>query len=158
MIDPSVQQAVTAVLSDLPGPSGGPALLLATGGTPPAIALLSTGDVFLDRDRLKAGVYASSSTVARLGGSFSVLVPLGTYAARIEAIEAHAVVGDNLAVIEGRVASIRPTVEPPWVLEMRFRPEPLDDFRVTPFINYWRGVRAWLSGRSAEPPLPPVIQ
>ena len=146
---------VATVLSQLPTESGGLAVVLATAGSPPAMALLSSGDVYIEDNDIRVGIYASSSAVTRLGPAFTLLVPMGEIAARIEATDARSKVQPPLAMLEGTISSIRPTTEPPWILKMRFSPEPPDDRSIPDFLEYWAGVRAWLSGESSEPPRPP---
>ena len=142
-------------LDRLPDTGGGIALALATSSTPPAMAMLSTGDVHWAGDRLRVGIYASSSVIPRLGGAFTLLVPLRDRACRIEVVEATARVAGPIAMLEGRVGDVRPTAEPPWLVEMRFRPEPAGDPRLQGFVDYWAGVRSWLSGETDEAPQPP---
>lgn len=157
MIDAGLLAAVAEALSVQPRESGGAALVFVTGSSPPAVALLSTGDVFLTGDRIKVGVHATSSTVSRFGGSFSLAVPLKRVVARVEVIDASASVQGDLARIEGRIATIRPTSEPPWIVNMTFEPRPATDRRIPIYLEYWRSVRDWLSGKAPEPPKPPHL-
>lgn len=145
-------RAVAEALAKEPNEGGGTALVLATAFSPPAIALLSTGDVLLIGDRVKIGIHASSSAVSRLGGAFSLVVPLKRAVARVEVINASATPSGDLALIEGRIESIRPTAEPPWVMEMSFQPVPKTDPRIQPYLEYWRSVQLWLSEGSPEAP------
>ena len=147
---------VIEALSELPAESGGLAVVLATSGSPPAMALLSSGDVYIEDEAVRVGIHASSSAVTRLGTAFTLLVPLREIAARIEATGARSNVQPPLAMLEGSISSIRPTSEPPWVLEMRFRPEPPDDRSIPDHLEYWSGVRSWLAGDSTQPPEPPI--
>lgn len=157
VIDSALLAAVAEALSKQPQDDGGGALVLATGSGPPAVALLSTGDVLLDGDKIRVGIHATSSAVARLGGSFTLVVPLKRVVARVEVIDAAASIHGDLAKIEGTIASIRPTAEPPWVMKMTFEPMPATDRRVPLYLEYWRSVRAWLSGESPVPPTPPHL-
>ena len=152
----TLKDRVAGALSELPTKSGGLAVVLATAGTPPAMALLSSGDVYMEDNEIRVGIYASSSAVTRLGTAFTLLVPMGEIAARIEATDVRSKIQPPLAMLEGSISSIRPTAEPPWVLEMRFAPEPPDDRAIPNYLEYWTGVRAWLSGQSTEPPVPPI--
>ena len=155
MIDTDLTREARAVLDTLPSASGGVAVALATSSTPPAMAMLSTGDVLWREDELRIGIHASSSVVSRLGAGLTLLVPLGERACRIEAVEATADVQGPLALVRGRVTDVRPTAEPPWLLEMGFRPVPPDHPRVETYVRYWADVRAWLEGVSSRPPAPP---
>jgi len=92
-----------------------------------------------------------------LGKTFTLLVPLGSLAVRIEARDAQVRVTDGLALISGEVVAMRPTAEPPWALEMRFRPEPADDPSIPGYLEYWRSVRAWLDGSAPDPPRVPSV-
>jgi hypothetical protein len=152
MSDQEIRAAVAAALATLPDETGGIAIVLATSGTPPAMALLSTGDVHLDGAEIRIGIHASSSAVARLGGSFTLLVPLGLTSVRIEADDPRVTVADPLARITGNVVSMKPTAEPPWTLEMRFRAQPPDDASIPRYVSYWRDVKSWLSSDRGEPP------
>ena len=147
-----VARRVSEALSELPAESGGLAVVLATAGRPPAMALLSSGDVHVSGGVARVGIYASSSTVTRLGGAFTLLIPLGEIAARVEVESATATEVPPLALLEGDVTSIRPTSEPPWVLQMGFVPEPRDHPLIPDYVDYWRQVKAWLKGEQAEPP------
>ncbi|MGH8874670.1 MAG: hypothetical protein ACRDVM_05385, partial [Acidimicrobiia bacterium] len=139
----------------LPTAEGGIVVVLATAGPPPALAMLSSGDVAVDGDRVRVATYGGSSAAARLGGSFSLLVPGKDLALRVEVVEAHSRPAGKLAIIEGRIEAIRPTAEPPWTMELRFRPNPAA--RVDGFLSYWQAVRTWLaSGADGEPPPPSV--
>lgn len=154
MTDADLTLSVSLALARLPDAQGGLAILLATDATPPALAVLSSGDVLLEDEVIRVGIHASSSAVQRLDGGFSLLIPLDEIAVRLEAIHATTSVGRSLAMIKGRVHALRPTAEPPWRLEMRFRANPPDDDRIEVYVDYWRRVRLWLSGISPEPDLP----
>lgn len=142
------------ILGPLPTEDGGIAIVLATAGTPPAMAMLSSGDVLVSDDRVRVGVYGSSSTVSRLGGSFSLLVPARTTALRVEVVQATATDAGDLALLEGRLHELRPTSEAPWITEMRFRPTSSSAPGVSEHVRYWTAVRNWLSG-SGPVPRPP---
>lgn len=156
MSEESIEQRIGTALSELPDRQGGKAIVLATSSDPPSIALLSTGDVYYDGSKLHVGVHASSSAVSRLGRSFTLLIPLGTSAARMEAEDASVELKPPLARITGGVKSIRPTAEPPWMLDMRFRPVSVDHPSIGDYVTYWHGVRAWLAGEQEEPPPLPI--
>ena len=154
MKDIQLRESLVEVLSELPGKEGGLAILLATASSPPALAVLSSGDVLVVEDNVRVGIHASSSAVRHLGGSFSLLIPLAEVAVRVEVSNATAEVGERLARIEGSIARLRPTAEPPWVLEMRFRALGNDVERMADYVAYWHGVRSWLAGASPEPQMP----
>lgn len=154
MTESNLTDSVSRALSALPDSRGGRAIIMATGVGPPAIAVLSTGDVLLVGEDVRVGVHASSSVVRRLGEGFSLLIPLEDVGVRVEAVEATAHVGRSLALVQGRIQQMRPTAEPPWALEMSFLPHPPDDDRIDLYVDYWRHVREWLAGRSPEPALP----
>lgn len=143
-------------LAQRPSVNGGTAVVLATAGPPPAIALLSTGDVSLQESRVRIAVYAGSSAVARLGGSCTLLVPAGSVALRAVIEPATAREAGALTVIEGPLRAIAPTVEPPWELTLSFR-RSTDDAAAKTYVEYWGAVRAWLeSGAHGIAPAPPV--
>jgi hypothetical protein len=75
MIDPDLEALVREALAVAPTETGGIAIVLATSGTPPAMAMLSTGDVFYHATTVSVGVHVSSSTVERLSVSFTLLIP-----------------------------------------------------------------------------------
>lgn len=146
---------VEAALDVLPTSSGGPVVVLATSGHPPAMALLSSGDIRMAHGRVNVAVHSTSSAISRLGGAFTLLVPLDEIAARIEVINASVDSHSPLAILEGDVVAVRPTSEPPWTLELRFRPESEEHPQILSFVDYWAQVRAWLSGEILHPPTPP---
>lgn len=152
MTTEELRERVENALAQLPTESGGMAIALATAGSPPAIALLSSGDVYVSGEIARVGIYGSSSAVSRLGGAFTLLVPLGDIAVRVEAVSATATEAPPLAMIEGRIAAVRPTAEPPWTLEMGFTPEPANHPSIPDFLNYWSQVKAWLAGEQSSPP------
>jgi hypothetical protein len=152
--DRDLLKAVADAVAELPDRDGGTAIVLAAGGSPPAFALLSSGDVLLRDDVVRLGIHATSSAVARVSESFSLLVPLGVRAARLEVGDVTVARGEHLALVAGRVTEVRPTAEPPWTLEMSFRAEPPDDERIDGYVEYWQGVRSWLAGTGPEPSLP----
>jgi hypothetical protein len=147
---------VRRALAPLPEAEGGVAVVLATSGVPPAVALLSSGDVDVSATTVRAVTYGGSSTATRLGTAFTLLVPAAEVAYRVEVDGATSRPAGSLALIEGRLAAIRPTAEPPWILDLRFRRQPsttTDD--AERFVAYWSAVRAWLaSGAEGDPPEP----
>jgi hypothetical protein len=147
-----LSQFLQAALEPLPDATGGVAIVLATSADPPALAVLSTGDVLIQDDVVRVGVHASSSTVRHLGGSFTLLVPLGEMAVRVEAVVVRSQVQGDLALIEGRLSALRPTAEPPWLLEMTFRPAIPDLPQTSAHVAYWQSVRLWLAGELPTPP------
>lgn len=150
----SLTDRLTSALAPLPDASGGISIVLATAGAPPALALLSTGDVLVSDGRVRVGLWATSSAVTRLGGAFSLLVPAGEVALRVEVGDARGQRYDHVAMIEGRLGDIRPTAEPPWVPVMRFIADDPADPRIAGHLEYWVAVRRWLAGEG-EPPEPP---
>lgn len=145
---------VRDVLAPLPTEAGGIAVVLATAGVPPALALLSSGDVLISEEEVHVGVFGSSAVVTRLGDAFSLLVPAGEVLLRLEVAEARVTTEGELAHIQGPLSDIRPTSEPPWVTELAFRPHHVGAAAVPTHVTYWAGVRAWLAG-DASPPTPP---
>lgn len=150
------QQSLEDVLDPLPTAHGGVAVVLATAGRPPALAVLSSGDILISRDSVRVGVLGTSSTVSRLGGSFSLLVPARTVALRVEAVDATATKSGRLAMIEGRLDDVRETSEPPWLLSMTFGPSDVHAPAIPGHLRYWRSVRAWLRGDQEAAPEPPA--
>lgn len=156
MDNSNLVRSVEEALEKLPTPAGGAAIVMATSSTPPALAVLSTGDIYLSGDTVRVGIHATSSAVERLGDGFTLLVPMGTWAARVEAKRASVLVIHPLALVSGVVSSIRPTAEIPWVLDMSFRPGQTDRELIPGFIRYWHQVRSWLSDGSGNPPQVPL--
>jgi hypothetical protein len=155
-VSAEAMEALRTAVEPLPTSTGGIAIVLATVGPPPAISLLSSGDVALDGDMLRLAVYAGSSTVARLGGSCTLLVPSGGGALRVELLRADARPAGPLAVIEGRISSVRPSHEPPWSLRLDFLP--IKSQGRDTFLEYWRQVRAWLmEGARGDGPAAPSV-
>jgi hypothetical protein len=145
---------VEEILEELPTAEGGRIVVLSTAGSPPAVALLSSGDVLVADGRARAAVYGRSSAASRLGGAYTLLVADQQVAYRVEVVEASARSLGDLAVLEGEIGDVRPTVEPPWAMAMDFhplRPEGVDDH-----LRYWQQVRGWLEAGTPEPaPDPP---
>jgi hypothetical protein len=154
MIDDELRRALTAALEPLPDLDGGIAIVLATAGPPPALALLSAGDVRVGGNTVRVVTYRGSSAARRLGGSFALLVPAGERAFRVETTEATVRLSGNVELIEGRLVGIHPTAEPPWLLDLSFRPASgADEAEVVPFLRYWGDVRSWLeNGAEGSPP------
>lgn len=148
--------AVRQALEPLPDRDGGIAVTISTASVPPAVAMLSSGDVLVGATSVRIGIHSSSSVVHRLGGAFTLLVPLGDRAARVECVEAVATVDGPVALVEGTITGIRPTAEPPWTLELRFGSTESDPARLDAYVDYWRQIRSWLAGSRSGPPVPPV--
>ena len=149
MRDEDLAEALRA-LEPMPTAEGGTIVVLATAGVPPAVAMLSTADVFVDGRTVRAALYAGSAVGERLGGAFTVLVPTAERALRLEAVDAAAEERGNLLLVQGRLEAVRPTSEPPWVPLMRFAP--MGPEGVEGALEYWRRVRSWLSsGAEGEP-------
>jgi hypothetical protein len=147
-------EELVTVLADLPTAAGGTVVLLATDGSPPGLAMLSTGDVYVEADTARVAVHASSSATQRLQNGFTLLVPADRFAYRIEVSSAHARQAGPLVVIEGQIAHVRPTSEPPWQMTMSFAPDGADP---TSFVSFWREVRSWLTtGAVGDAPSPPA--
>jgi len=151
-VSDALTAAVQAALEPLPTADGGIAIVLATAGTPPAIAVLSSGDVRLVGSTVRVVLHGDSSAGARLGGAFSLLVPDTGRALRVEAVDATVRAVGAVQLIEGRLAGIRPTAEPPWTLAMTFGPVQAGSGDVGRFVSYWQGVREWLAEPEQEPP------
>lgn len=156
MTDDGHIDPVRRALDPLPGVDGGVAVVLATSGVPPAIALLSSGDVDVDGTTVRAVTYGASSAANRLGGAFTLVVAAGEVTYRVEATQATVRHAGNLALLEGTLGEVRPTAEPPWLLELAFRRDPAaDPQRAEGFVAYWSAVRRWLrSGAAGDPPEP----
>lgn len=150
-----LRDAFLAAVNPLPTLDGGTAIVLATAGSPPAIILLSTGDVVVDDDKVRLAVFADNSAVRQLGGSCTLLVPTGRGALRVYLELAAARRAGPLAVIEGDIVSLRPSSEPPWALRLDF--QPTEEEGRDAFVEYWRQVRSWLEhGAPGEGPEPPM--
>jgi hypothetical protein len=142
-------------LRPLPTAHGGKVLVLATGGEPPAMAMLSTGDVWLTEGRMMIAVHATSSVGRRLGAGCTLLVPGASVAYRIEMGSLSSRSAGALILVEGDVTGVRPTAEPPWCMELRFYVDANQD--PVPFVDFWREVRAWLVGGAVgDAPAPPL--
>ena len=153
-MDADRQDRLQDALEPLPTREGGITVVLATAGVPPALAMLSSGDVLVADGSVRAGVWASSSVVSRLGGAFSLLVPAGDVALRVEAVDAQAVVSGDVARIGGRLSDVRPTAEPPWTAYLRFGPGDPSDDRIDSHLSYWASVRSWLRDEGPPPVVP----
>jgi len=154
-----LRDAFLAAVRPLPTTAGGIAIVVATAGPPPAVNLLSTGDISVADDTVRIAVFANNSLVTHLGGSCTILVPTDGYAVRVSLQPAVARPAGPLAVIEGNIVSVRPSVEPPWSLHLNFRPaeEQGRGVFVDSFVDYWTQVRSWLEqGAPGEGPQPPT--
>lgn len=150
-IDHELLSRVQAALAALPTREGGIVVVLSTSGVPPALAMLSSGDVLVKNQTVWAVLYAGSSARRRLGGGFSLLVPLSEQAVRVEAVSASARVDGQLCVLRGELHDLRATIEPPWTFEMSFHSTAPGG--VDAYLQYWREVREWLNrGTKGEPP------
>src|SRR5215216_1028254 len=78
-----LRDAFLAAVRPLPTTAGGSAIVVATAGPPPAVNLLSTGDISVADDTVRIAVFANNSLVAHLGGSCTILVPTDGYAVRV---------------------------------------------------------------------------
>lgn len=157
-LDASQLMALRAALAVEPTAAGGPAIALASAGPPPAFALLATGAVALGQDlTLRIALQRGASAAAHLGGSCSLLVADDRGGAlRVAVAPARVRDAGPIALIEGPVASIRPSHEPPWSLVLRFDVDAGAGAAAAPHLVYWRAVAAWLTaGASGDgPPLP----
>lgn len=121
------------------------------------MALLSTGDVWIDGDSVAVVTYRNSSVSQRLGESFTLLVPATDVAFRVEAVDATSRSIGLVELIEAQLGAIHRTAEQPWLLDISFRPDPPDDPAVAAFVAYWADIRTWLQGGAAGEPPHPVI-
>jgi hypothetical protein len=148
------------ILATLPTREGGAVILLATGGSPPALSMLSTGDVYIGADAARVAVHSSSAAARHAQHGCSLLVPGLTTAYRVEMSSVQAREAGDLVVLEGPVTRVRPTAEPPWRMAMQFAPDGTGD--PEPFVVFWRAVRSWLEngahGAAPAPPAPLNIQ
>jgi hypothetical protein len=151
-----LRDSLLAALGPLPTRAGGTAIVLATAGPPPAVTLLSTGDVVVDGDTVRIALFADNSAAARLGGTCTLLVPTDRGALRISLQPAFVREAGQLSVIEGNIVSLRPSYEPPWSLRLEF--SPVAEQGRDAFVEYWAQVRSWLErGAPGEGPQPPAI-
>lgn len=150
-----LREALLAAVNPLPTLDGGTAIVLATASSPPAITLLSTGDVVVDNDKVRLAVFATNSAIDQLGGSCTLLVPTDRSVLRVYLQPASVRRTGLLAVIEGSIVSLRPSSEPPWSLRLDF--EPAQEQGRDAFVEYWRQVRSWLEqGAPGEGPQSPT--
>ncbi len=150
-----LRDALLAAVSPLPSTAGGTAIVLATASSPPAMTLLSSGDILVDGDTVRLAIFADNSAVDQLGGSCTLLVPTGGGALRVALRPAVARKAGLLAVIEGHIVSLRSSFEPPWSLRLDFKPAAEQGREA--FVEYWAQVRAWLErGAPGEGPQPPT--
>lgn len=148
---------VEAAIAPLPTIEGGSMLVLATAGVPPAIAVLSTGDVAVVEGELRIAVHGGSSAATRLGGACTLLVPAGDEAYRVEAEPAEARRAGELTVIRGHIVSVRPTAEPPWVMRASFHRQSPEDDAAASYVAFWSSVREWLvAGAEGDGPSVPA--
>jgi hypothetical protein len=143
------------LLRPLPAAGGGLILVLATAGRPPALAMLSSGDVVIGEDnKVLVGLHGDTSAAGRLGGSFSILIPSVSRGIRVEVTEASARPVGDVVLLEGSLAGVRHTSEPPWGITMQFFPQGTEG--VADHLRYWSDMRAWLeAGAASRPPTPP---
>jgi hypothetical protein len=154
MADADLLRKLGEALEPLPTAAGGAALIVASAGAPPALAVLSTGDVFIDGTSIRIALHGGGSVVRRLEGSCSLIVPARSGVLRVEVLPAESRPAGPVDVIEGTVVDIRPTAEPPWIPTLAFTPAPSGD--VAPTLEYWRSVREWLTaGAQGDGPAPP---
>jgi hypothetical protein len=145
---------VTDALRAEPDESGGPAVVIASAGGPPPMALLATSSVWLDGSTLRAALLGTASVVQRLGGSCTFMLTHADAVLRVSVEPATARPAGDLIVIEGPVADVRPSVELPWRLELRFIRQGGDDLARV-HLRYWALLRVWLrAGARGEPPPP----
>jgi len=152
-----LRDALLSAVAPLPNTAGGTAIVLATANPPPAMTLLSSGDILVDGDTVRLAVFADNSVVSQLGGSCTLLVPTGGGALRVSLQPAVAQRAGPLAIIEGEIVSLRPSNEPPWSLRLDF--VPAEERGREAFVDYWTRVRSWLEqgapGEGPQPPTPP---
>src|SRR5690606_16715666 len=70
MVDEQLVGEVVEAIAPLPDVDGGLAIVIATASSPPAVAMLSTGDVAVVGTTVRVGLIAGSSVGRRLGGAF----------------------------------------------------------------------------------------
>lgn len=155
-MNPRLRERAMQALARLPTTDGGAVVIMATASQPPAMAVLSTADILLTDERVRVGVFAGSSVTMRLGGAFSLMVPADALCLRVEVVEATTEVHGDLALVEGRLHDVRPTAEPPWVVDMVFRPGPQASEELNTHVDYWATVREWLAGGRLTPPQVPM--
>lgn len=149
---------VQAAIEPLPTVEGGSMLVLATAGVPPAVALLSTGDVAVVDGEVRVAVHGGSSVATRLGAAFTLVVPDRDEAYRVEVEPAASRPAGDLTVISGPIVSIRPTAEPPWVMRASFQPaRDASADRAGAYVSFWSSVRTWLTdGAEGDGPRVPA--
>ena len=154
-----LRDVLLSAVAPLPNTAGGTAIVLATANSPPAMTLLSSGDILVDGDTVRLAVFADNSVVSQLGGSCTLLVPTGGGALRVSLQPAVARRAGPLAIIEGEIVSLRPSTEPPWSLRLDF--VPAEERGREAFVDYWTRVRSWLEqgapGEGPKPPIPPSV-
>ncbi len=155
MVDEQLVGEVVEAIAPLPDVDGGLAIVIATASSPPAVAMLSTGDVAVVGTPVRVGLIAGSSVGRRLGGAFTLLVPAGDRALRVEVGSATARDEGHLVLVEGTIDDVRPTAEPPWTMTMSFSTG--DPGAAPPYVRFWRDLRAWLTDPSGPPPAHPGL-
>lgn len=153
-----LHQRLAVLLATLPDETGGLAVIAAIDSSPPAMAMLSTGHVVLDGDTVKLVTEARSSiATATPRTSASILIADEVTVLRASIAPLITDVYEHLAVLSGRLISIRPSVEMPWSLQLSFVPS--GRARREPFLDYWHAVRTWvLDGCRGSPPPHPRLQ
>lgn len=152
-VDSELRGDVARALAAAPTRDGGRVVVMATAAVPPALTVLSTADVWTDGETVRVALHGGTAAAERLGGAFALLVPDDARALRVEVVDATAQARGPLVLIEGRLAAIRPTAEPPWGIELRFVAAP--GAPVAGFLRYWEAVRTWLAaGATGQAPTP----
>lgn len=143
------------LLQPLATEHGGRAVIAALGSDPPAIALLATGSILFDGERIEIVTERSSSFATahpRNGATLVIADEVSVLRASIAPLATDFF--EDLAVVSGPLVSIRPSIEMPWALQLRFTPTDLAARR--PFLDYWSSTRRWLlDGCRGSPPQHP---
>lgn len=143
-------------LCPLPTEAGGAALVLVAGGTRPSSVLLSSGNVHLEGERLRVAIRTGSSVLDGLDGELLLLVPSAGSALRALVEPTWIRAAGTHAVLEGRVLSVRTSVELPWALALAFVPSGADG--ADAYLAFWRSLRSWLAaGAVGDAPAPPAV-
>ncbi len=142
--------AFTDAIAPLPSSEGGRAIIAVVDSTPPAMAMLATGSVYSVDGLVRCAVEARSSVAQAGATSATLLVVAERTALRVSLAPLSVMIHDDVAVVEGPIVAIRPSIELPWSLELSFLPTGAEGGEA--YLEYWRACRAWLADPESGPP------
>lgn len=149
-VDPALLDALREALEPLPGPEGGGVVVAVVDSSPPAMAMLATGSVYMAEGAMRFVVDAGSSVATADAGSATLLAASDRGVLLVSIEPLHTETYGEVAVVGGPIVAVRPPVELPWSLQLSFVPS--GEGEVEPYLEYWRACRAWLADPSSGAP------